>query len=381
MKKVVVQGRPFALEPCGIKNFSFNFFAHLSQKLKDYEFKILVPNAVAKDEFVFGTNVEFVVIKPVPATPDYLSTLLWENNQTLDYINTLATKEVAFYISPYNCLPLTKLNIPEFVVLHDIDLWIDRGIKWPVERQFGYEIKRRSIYNADLILTISNFSKKEIDSFFQIYPNKTKVIYEDIDPRFSNKDDFDTSKILEAFKVEENNYFLYIGGFELRKNPEALFEAYYHYLKKVSNPKKLLVLGSFNQRTNKQIKFNLSKLKDNCIFVSRPLEFKEIASAYKDAFAFIYPSKYEGFGLQILEAQSLGTSLIVSDIAIFKEIAGNGALYFNPDKPEDISSKMIELETNPSLRSKLISKGYENRSRFSWDKTTTTFINQINKYL
>ena len=381
MKRIIVQGRPFALEPCGIRNFSINFFSALSKKLSNYKFDILVPEKVEKDAHYFKDNVEFIVKKPVVATPNYLSTLLWENNQTLDYVKTIPKNEIAFYLSPYNCLPLTKLEIPEFIVLHDIDLWIDRGINWAIERRFGYEIKKQSIYNADLILTISNFSKQEIDSYFRLPLNKTQVIYEDIDPNYDKEASIRTTLVLNKFGVKNGDYFLYIGGFEPRKNPEAIFKAYQLYSKTVEKPKKLLILGSFNERTKKQIKFDFANLGDNCIFITNPSTTSELISVYKHAFAFIYPSKYEGFGLQILEAQASGTPLIVSNIPTFKEIAGKGALYFDPNKAKEAAELMVWLEKNNQNRLNLIEKGYINRKRFSWQKTTELFIEKIKNYL
>ncbi|MFA6005846.1 MAG: glycosyltransferase family 1 protein [Patescibacteria group bacterium] len=380
MKKVIVQGRPFALEPCGIKNFSTHFIATLAEQLPQLLFEIIVPGKIDK---IYGENqpknILFTELPQTETKPDYLSALLWENTQTSEYVAKQSKDDLLFYLSPYNCLPFPKLGIPEFVVLHDVDLWIDRGVEWPIERRFGYALKKQSIYNADHIFTVSSFSKTEITSFFKLPEKKVIAIYEDIND-FYDKPSDSVSKTLLKFQLEAKNYFLYVGAFEPRKNVELLFRAYHEYMNKntPAQKKKLVIVGSHNERT-KALSENTSLVSEATFISAQSLA--DIKDLYLGAFAFIYPSKYEGFGLQILEAQATRTALIASNIPTFKEIAGKGALFFDPTEPSGLLNTMTELENNSELRENIIKEGLLNRNKYSWRKTSEIFIKSIKDYV
>ena len=89
---------------------------------------------------------------------------------------------------------------------------------------------------------------------------------------------------------------------------------------------------------------------------------------YKGAMALVFPSLYEGFGLPVLEAQSLGIPVLTSNTSSLPEIAGEGAIYVDPYSIEDIAKGMKRLTVDKELRTKLIQAGFENVKRFSWAK-------------
>ena len=96
---------------------------------------------------------------------------------------------------------------------------------------------------------------------------------------------------------------------------------------------------------------------------------EELSVLYSSCFAFIYPSYYEGFGLPVLEAQSLGVSVLTSNCSSLPEVSGDGALFVDPESVDDITRGMKEIIDNTELRKKLIEAGRKNLSRFSTKDT------------
>ncbi len=376
-KKIIVQGRPFTTPPSGYQTFAKNFFSHLAKRLTDYTFEILTPSEVSQEQFELPSNVAFKVIPSPQTSPEFFSTLLWENVYVSDYVKSQDSSQLSFYLSPYNSLPIFKFDVPEFMVLHDIDLWIDRGVRWEPERRLGYEVRRKSIYNADIIFTVSDFSHNQISDFFTDFKKPIVTIYEDINPFY--KSGMFSSRILERYKLEAKKYFLYIGSNEPRKNLSKLIEAYGIYAQR-SNPTPLILCISSNARTGNLNPFN-NLNNPHIICIPEQLENQDIGTLASNALAYVYPSNYEGFGLQILEAQNCGCPVIASDIPTFHEVGGEGVLYMNQEDSQSIADSMSELETNPNLRADLTLKGRENAEKFSWDKTIEIFIKSVEKHL
>lgn len=369
-KKIIVQGRPYTFSISGNRTFTTNFIPHLSRRLKDYDFEILVPGK-PNLEYRLEDNCTFIVIDPIKTVPDYLGTILWENVQIVDYINN-QKEEGSFFLSTHHSIPISKLNIPEFLILHDVHLWYQPDPRWAMERKLAYEISKKGILNTDIIFSVSNFTKKEIEKCLKIKRIPIKVIYESTDNYYDKDQLLNPEEIEKKFDVEKDNYFLYVGSFEVRKNIGSLIEAYKEYLKRSDKKKQLLIIGEDTERSKSLGCFDMTGVKN---FSKASLE--ELYNLYKFSSAFIYPSLYEGFGLQILEAQRTGCPLLISDIEIFHEIAGDGALFFDPNNSKDIAQKMLLVEKDEILRKNIIVRGKNNEERFGWNLTIDRFIEGI----
>ena len=105
------------------------------------------------------------------------------------------------------------------------------------------------------------------------------------------------------------------------------------------------------------------------------------AALISGASIFAYPSLYEGFGFPILEAQACGTPLLTSNTSSLPEVAGEGAIFINPEDEKTISAGLQQLLEDKDLRQNCITKGYKNLLRFSWDKTAKTVMKIIKKTL
>jgi len=110
------------------------------------------------------------------------------------------------------------------------------------------------------------------------------------------------------------------------------------------------------------------------VILTGTLSPEEVVALYKKSKALTFPSFYEGFGLPILEAQSLGVPVLTSNISSMPEVAGKGALYVNPYDISDIAKGMEKLAENNDLCHELIQKGFENIKRFSWEESVKKIL-------
>lgn len=215
------------------------------------------------------------------------------------------------------------------------------------------------------IITVSNFSKSEIQKFYKFIPAESiTVIYNAV------KDDFLTSNIQQN-KEHKQPYFLAVSSMDPRKN----FTRLIHTFESMKDYKLLIVGGKNrvygsidNDTINKNIEF-LGRISD-----------KKLINLYINAEAFIYPSLYEGFGIPPLEAMSIGCPVLASDIPVLHEVCNDAAIYFNPLDEKNIQST-IQLFSNKTKQEKIkyIEKGYHNIKRFSWIDSAKKIKNMINK--
>lgn len=202
------------------------------------------------------------------------------------------------------------------------------------------------------ILTVSEFSKKEITNKLGINSEKIEVIY-----NAATKCESENKSILS--NVPER-FLLAVSSIDPRKNFERLVRVFSHLC-----DYNLVVVGS-GYRSFSGV--NIKTDSKNIFFLGRVSD-AELTSLYKKAMAFIYPSLYEGFGIPPIEAMSYGCPVVVSDIDVLHEVCGEAALYIDQLDEIDIKNKVEEICNNPSLRDDLRGKGYKNINRFSWESS------------
>jgi len=227
-------------------------------------------------------------------------------------------------------------------------------------------------YFSKKIITPSIFSKNELINFYGINPDKIEVIYEAVPELPVVGENFFIEK-LEKFKINKL-YFLYIGNTRPRKNIVGLIKAFKLFLNKSGQDYLLVIAGRIEKRfLNLEKEIKKAELEDRVILTDFVTQ-EEKTLLYKKSTALCFPSFYEGFGLPILEAQSLGVPVLTSNTASMPEVAGKGALYVNPYDINDIAEGMVKLIENNDLRHELIRKGFENIKRFSWEESVRKIL-------
>lgn len=228
----------------------------------------------------------------------------------------------------------------------------------------------RIIESSTGILTVSEYSKKDILRFFPSYP-EDKIF---VTPLAANNNfkplnkDYCSKYLKSNYKIDFP-YILYLGGFSKRKNVKDLILAFSSIYNDLYKPIKLIILGSLKDEglALKEMVSSLG-LNNKIIFVGYvPDEILPIF--YNGSTAFIYPSLYEGFGLPPLEAMKCGVPVITSNLTSIPEVTLDSALLINPNARNELKDSLIKLINSPSLQEELSYKSYIRSKNFSWNNT------------
>lgn len=264
-----------------------------------------------------------------------------------------------------NALPIFGQS--EFTVtIHDLGFYINPELYHPLERVYQKLSHSLAIKRAKKIIAISEKTKADIIKYFPYSADKIRVIHLACD-----KETFSPLSILEKENfIEKNdypdNYLLYIGRLETKKNIQNLIKAY----KKTTRQWPLVLAGRPGNFGFDEIQslVNDPDLKKDIIllgYVSQTNYPKLLASAS----AFVFPSKFEGFGMPILEAMASKVPVLCSDIEALKEVGSDAVLFFDPDNIDDIKEKIEKIFSDEDLRILLSEKGIKRAEDFSWEKT------------
>lgn len=258
---------------------------------------------------------------------------------------------------------------------------------------------KRQAKRADLIIALSESTKQDLINLYKIIPDKIKIIYPGINDKFKIIDD--KTKLVEIKNKYQlpDDFVLYFGTIEPRKNILGLIKAF-EEIKKEKLGKILDVdwqgFEGVVRKQNNEI-FDFSKLKlviagtkgwlykeifekiknsnfKNDIIFTGFINEEDKAYLYNLAKIFVYPSFFEGFGLPPLEAMACGVPVIVSNKSSLGEVVGNSAIMINPQNPNEISWAIKEILENQELSNFLIKTGLERAKKFNWDNAAKEIL-------
>ena len=274
-----------------------------------------------------------------------------------------------FHLIPHNC------PIPSVVAVFDIQQeyypeYFDKHELALRKKETAYTME-----HADLILTISEFSKKTIIEKYGLSPNQIQVTYLDADLCFEKA--LDQSLLKEIACKLPANYIFYPANSWPHKNHLRLIKAYKILRDKYGVSFKLVFTGEQKQEKKNIEKYiNRNHLRDDIIYLGY-VEQKKMPYIYACSDMVVFPSLFEGFGIPIVEAIKVGVPLACSEKASIPEIAGDAAIYFDAENPDDIAEKIYTLYTDSELRSKLISHGNQRKHMFSWEQCAAQTVHGL----
>ncbi|MFY9637853.1 MAG: glycosyltransferase family 1 protein [Methanobacterium sp.] len=254
------------------------------------------------------------------------------------------------------CLDIIGLTLKEYD-------FIDKSFK-------SFSIK--CMKDADKIIAISNYTKNELIKYTKISPEKIKTIYLGADEQFKklSKNEIENSYTENNFP---ENFILYVGSEQSRKNLPILIKAFYK-LKKNYNLKDIKLIKSGKPQISdfqRKKLFNLIadlNLQNDIIFTDYVTDY-DLVKLYNAANLFVYPSLYEGFGLPPLEAMACGCPVITSNTSSLPEVVGDAGIMIDPNDVNSLTESMYEVLTNDGLKENLSKKSLERSKMFTWKKT------------
>ncbi|MCX7544477.1 glycosyltransferase family 4 protein [Marinicella gelatinilytica] len=228
-------------------------------------------------------------------------------------------------------------------------------------KKYFYYLFKQAAESADLILAVSEHTKKDIIDIYGVPEDKIKVTYQSYRQSAPDIQQQDEAVYLQSHKLEPQKYILFVGNIEPKKNLKKLIQAM-AYVKKGY---KLAVVGRKAWMHEGQLKGLKNYLKkDEYVFLDYVAEY-ELGMLYKNATCLVMPSLYEGFGLPVLEAMQYDCPVICSDRSSLPEVAGDAAVYINPYQFSEIRDAINALIDDSEKRQEMIEKGRERVAFFS----------------
>lgn len=236
-----------------------------------------------------------------------------------------------------------NLNCKTVVTMHDLIHRI-RPKDFPSLDRMIYERKcKYACANADRIIAISESTRQDIMKYYKTPEDKIDVIYQSCDPQFArpvSQEDIEEAR--DLFSLPEE-FFLYVGSLVPRKNLMCIVEAMHSMPKEDRIP--LLVIGSGRKYMGRVVHFIEKNNLGPWVDFLGDVPFRLFPAIYHEALGLVYPSLYEGFGLPIIEALSVGIPVITADSSSLAEAGGDVARYIDPNSKEEIKNAMMELRS------------------------------------
>ena len=335
-----------------------NYFFHLINGLIDKKISLKICSPIYKNYYLNNLPKKFVY-------GFYLEKYPYFANSFIKNINNFFSQRFVRHFKPqivhqtyYSNDVYSNYNVKKICTVYDMI-----NEKFPSyfnNSNLISQIKRTTILNADHLICISQKTKEDLINFYKIKEDKISVIL-----------------LASSYKIKRNilkkklfkNCLLFVGSRHGYKNFKNFIKAYSHssFLK---NNFKIIIyggekIGEQDFKIFKKYNIDLAKL----IFLND--KSYDLKFVYQNVSALIYPSLYEGFGLPLLEAMSLGCPVISSNAGSLMEVGGEGLKYFNPFEFESIIETIESVLNSEKNTNNLIEYGYQRAKSFSWSKCAT----------
>jgi glycosyltransferase involved in cell wall biosynthesis len=251
-------------------------------------------------------------------------------------------------------------NTKEVVTIHDLIF-----VRYPqlysfIDRKIYYYKFKFAANKADIIVAISEQTKKDIVEYLKISPAKIKVIYQGCSLEFKQEYTQNQKKIFIDKHQLPNKFLLNVGTIEKRKNLLNIVKSIYN----TSIP--LVVVGKKTKYFREEVEpfIHMNKMEKQIIFL-KSIDRNELAILYQLATIFIYPSVFEGFGIPIIEAMYSKTPVITTNYGVFHEAGGLYSLYINPNNVEDIQNTIQNIWNDEIKINEIAEKSYQFVQKFN----------------
>ncbi|MCX6779691.1 MAG: glycosyltransferase family 1 protein [Candidatus Magasanikbacteria bacterium] len=271
-------------------------------------------------------------------------------------------------------------NIPYALTIHDLSFEIFPQF-YTAKQNFWHKIiaPKNQTRHAQMIIVPSENTKRDLENYYKIPKEKIKVIYPGVDDSFSLNNPslkIDKTRVLNRYNLPEN-FILFLGSIEPRKNIITIIRAYEKLPPEISNKYSLLIVGAPGWK-NKEIydAAQKSPLASQIKFIGY-IAANDKPIFYQSSSLFIFDSFYEGFGFPLIEAMRMGTATIAANRASLPEITQDASYLVNPNKITDLCIAIKTLLTDQELKNNYIKKGHIVAERYSWEKAAATWLAAI----
>ncbi len=367
--------RAFLKKRTGIEEYSYQVIKHLRKELKDEQVVLYV-----RKKFIIQ-NVQPKTILPEIdfELPEHWQVRgLWAPRFWTQFrlsLEMLVHRPDVLFV-PAHTVPLVHPR-RTIVTVHGLEyefcpeaysLWE----RWYMRLSIWFSCRW-----AERIIAVSENTKSDLMRLYGVAEEKIRVVYEgynnNFEFRISNFESNQNSEISELniqskFKIQNSKFLLFIGRIEERKNVGRIIEAFEILKEKHHIPHRLVLAGKPGYGYER-IKNQESRIRNqNDIIELGYVTEEEKWELLKNAEVFLFPSLYEGFGIPVLEAQSVAVPIVTSKTSSLPEVGGDGAVYADPFDARSIAEGIRRVLQEKDFRDDILQKGLKNRGRFSWGK-------------
>lgn len=280
------------------------------------------------------------------------------------------------YVTPF----FVPRKIKIITTVHDVSFKVHKEFIKFSDLFFLSILIPLSFRRADKIIAVSQFTKDEIIKHYGVEEVKVEVVYNSVSDNFRREiSESDLAKVKEKYHLPDE-FVMYLGTMQPRKNIPAIIGAFAKMKKKVPNAKLVLVgnrkAHNFDLKIDKIIQ--RENLQEDVIFPGY-VDEKDKPAIFRLARVFAFLSAYEGFGIPALEAMSQGVPVLASDISVLREVGGKGCVFADIEDLDEISKKMYNLFIDNNQRKDILLLATEQLKNFSWKKSAEKLLSIYQK--
>ncbi len=292
---------------------------------------------------------------------------LWRNSRI---VKDLIHDKIDIYHGLSGEIPINlhKTSIKSVTTIHDLIFIRFPELYKPIDRYIYNQKAKHAVLHSDKIIAISQQTKADLINTYQISEDKVEVIYQTCHSAFKTQKTKEQQDTIRARYNLPDNFILNVGTIEPRKNAFQIVKA----IEQLDIS--LIIIGRKTNYAREIIEFIEKKGMTNRVLFMEGLRMDELATIYTMADLFIYPSKFEGFGIPIIEALYSGLPVITSNSGVFPEAGGPSSCYINPEDIGAIQFTIESILSSDSTRQEMISKGLQYVRRFDEDHIANQLI-------
>jgi Glycosyltransferase len=345
----------------GIGWFTRETLSRITTEHPEHKFIFIFDRPYA-EEFIFSENVTPIVLSPPTRHP-----FLWFIWFELQIPRILKKFKADLFFSPDGYLSLNT-SVRQLAAIHDINFaHRPKDLPWLKAKYYNYFFPKFA-RKAKRIVTVSYYSKEDINRTYHIENDKVDVVYNGVNSAYTPTS-YELNTETKAKYSGGKDYFLFIGSLHPRKNICGLLRAFDGFRTSVESDLKLLIVGeSMFKTADIEMTYEGMRYKDEVVFTGR-LDNDELHKVLGASMALTFVPFFEGFGIPVIEAMNAGVPVICSNTTSLPEVGGNAVLYVDPFSLTQIKDAMIRIYQEKELRESLVEKGFVQRQKFSWDKT------------
>jgi len=355
----------------GLGWFTYESLKRIVQQHPEHQFLFIFGKGV-DESFLFADNVKGINVGPPFNRPQ-----AWYIKFEFLLPIILKKHKIDLFISS-DGISSTKLKMKNLNVIHDLNFeenpeWLPKSFARYYQKFFPKWAKV-----ATRIATVSEYSKQSIHQFYNIPLAQIDVVYNGSNELYHPLNEAEKKNVKSKYTAGKN-YFVFVGSMHPRKNIDNLLKAFDEFKVNDKSEMKLVLVGSrFYWSGPIKEAFDNMKHQEDVVFTGH-LAIEELVEVMASATALTYVSLFEGFGIPLVEAMNAETAIITSNTTCLPEIAGDAALFVDPKDVKDIAKAMQQINTDKTLREKLIEKGRVRRKAFSWQQTADKLWQSIEK--